>query len=52
VVGVTSIEVIEGGAQDIFEADSVPALTSVHLDNLYNDNPTVTGAAAGSVTVN
>jgi hypothetical protein len=50
--GVTSIEVIEGGAQDTFEADSIAGLTSVLLENLYNDNPTVTGAAAGSVQVN
>jgi hypothetical protein len=50
--GVTSIEVIEGGAKDTFEADSVAAGISVLLENLYNDNPTVTGAAAGSVTVN
>jgi hypothetical protein len=50
--GVTSIEVIEGGAQDTFEADSIAGLTSVSLENLYNDTPTVTGAAAGSVQVN
>jgi hypothetical protein len=49
--GVTSIAVIEGGQQDIFEADSVAAGISVLVENLYNDNPTITGAAQGSVQV-
>jgi hypothetical protein len=52
VVGVTSIKVIEGSAQDTFEADSIAGLTSVLLENPYTDTPTVTGAAAGSVQVN
>ena len=51
-VGVTSIEVIEGGAQDTFDAEGIAGLTTVSLQNLYNDNPTVTGPAAGRVQVN
>jgi hypothetical protein len=51
-VGVSSLEVIEGGAQDTFDAESIAGQTSVSLQNLFNDAPTVTGAAAGSVQVN
>jgi subtilase family serine protease len=50
-VGVTSLEVIEGGAQDIFNAESVAALTSVYLHNDQTSKPVVRGPAAGSVIV-
>jgi hypothetical protein len=50
-LGVTSIKVTEGGAQDTFEADSIGGLTSVSLDNPLNPKPVVTGPAAGSVQV-
>ena len=39
-------------ARPVFDAESVAALTSVLLENLYNDNPLVTGPAKGSVQVN
>jgi hypothetical protein len=51
VAGVTSLFVIEGGAQDDFDAESVAPLTNVTVENLQTANPTITGLAAGSVHV-
>jgi hypothetical protein len=50
-VGVTSIQVLEGGANDWFDAESAPAATSVSVHNVQNSNPKIYGPAAGSVKV-